>query len=72
MVALSSLDDLNKANDRLEALREQAKEYVDEAGQARLAKEAAEAENALLRSQIESLEKQLRAAGSKAENGAAL
>lgn len=32
MVALSTLDDLNKATQRLDALREQAKEYVDEAG----------------------------------------
>ena len=31
MVALSTLDDLNKATQRLDALREQAKEYVDEA-----------------------------------------
>ena len=37
MVALSTLDDLNKATQRLDALREQAKEYVDEAGKNRLA-----------------------------------
>ena len=29
MVALSTLDDLNKATQRLDALREQAKEYVE-------------------------------------------
>ena len=57
MVALSTLDDLNKATQRLDALREQAKEYVDEAGKNRLA--YAIAENKQLLARIEALEKEL-------------
>ena len=40
MVGLAALDDLNKANQRLDTLREQSKEYVDEAGKARLERDA--------------------------------
>lgn len=59
MVALSTLDDLNKANKRLDALREQAKEYVDEAGKARLAYDTAMQEVQLLRLKADTLEKEL-------------
>ena len=59
MVALSTLDDLNKATQRLDALREQAKEYVDEAGKNRLAYDNAIAENKQLLARIEALEKEL-------------
>ena len=55
MVALSTLDDLNKATQ----LREQAKEYVDEAGKNRLAYDNAIAENKQLLARIEALEKEL-------------
>ena len=53
------LDDLNKATQRLDALREQAKEYVDEAGKNRLAYDNAIAENKQLLARIEALEKEL-------------
>ena len=56
---LSTLDDLNKATQRLDALREQAKEYVDEAGKNRLAYDNAIAENKQLLARIEALEKEL-------------
>ena len=56
MVALSTLDDLNKATQRLDAL---AKEYVDEAGKNRLAYDNAIAENKQLLARIEALEKEL-------------
>ena len=58
-VILSTLDDLNKATQRLDALREQAKEYVDEAGKNRLAYDNAIAENKQLLARIEALEKEL-------------
>jgi cell division protein ZapA len=60
MVALSTLDDLNKANQRLDALREQAKEYVDEAGKTRLAYDNAVLEGKRLQARIDALEKELR------------
>jgi cell division protein ZapA len=56
MVALSVLDDLNKANQRLDNIQEQSKEYVDEAGKARLECDAALKENEVLKSKIEQLE----------------
>ena len=37
MVGLATLDDLNKANAKLDSIRDQSKEYVDEAGKTRLA-----------------------------------
>ena len=36
MVALSLLDDLNKSNQKLDNIRTQTKEYVDEAGKSRI------------------------------------
>ena len=36
MVALSTLDDLSKAQANVDSIRAQAKEYVDEAGKARI------------------------------------
>ena len=57
MVALSLLDDLNKANQKLDSIRNQTKEYVDEAGKNRLAYDNAIAENKQLLARIEALEK---------------
>lgn len=53
MTALSLLDDLNKANTALDVVRSQAKEYVSEAGKARLERDTAvmEAETAKMRAQ---------------------
>ncbi len=56
MVALSLLDDLNKANQRLDSIQEQSKEYVDEAGQSRIERDAALKEIDVLKSKITQLE----------------
>ena len=60
MVALSSLDDLNKAQSNLDNIREQAKEYVDEAGKSRIERDAAVKENEALRAKIDQLEKEIK------------
>ena len=56
MVALSLLDDLNKSSQRLDSIRTQTKEYVDEAGKTRIERDAALKEIEVLRSKIEQLE----------------
>lgn len=56
MISLSLLDDLNKANLRLDNIRDQSKEYVDEAGKARLERDAALKEIEVLKSKITQLE----------------
>ena len=56
MVGLAALDDLNKANQRLDTLREQSKEYVDEAGKARLERDAALHQVAAHQAKLEQLE----------------
>ncbi len=61
MVALSTLDDLSKSKLNLENLRAQAKEYVDEAGKARIERDAAIKENEILKARIQQLEKELKA-----------
>ena len=60
MVALSSLDDLNKTQSNLDNIREQAKEYVDEAGKSRIERDAAVKENEALRAKIDQLEKEIK------------
>lgn len=56
MVALSTMDELTKANNSVEVIRSQVKEYVDEAGKARLERDAAMREIDALRAKIEQLE----------------
>ena len=56
MVALSLLDDLNKSNQRLENIRTQTKEYVDEAGKTRIERDAAVKEIEALKAKIVQLE----------------
>ncbi|MBR6243818.1 MAG: cell division protein ZapA [Ruminococcus sp.] len=56
MVALSLLDDLNKANQRLDNIRIQTKDYVDEAGKTRIERDAALKEIEVLKSKIVQLE----------------
>lgn len=56
MVSLSLLDDLNKANQHLDSIREQSKEYVDEAGRARIEHDAALKEIEVLKSKVTQLE----------------
>lgn len=57
MVALSTLDDLSKAQANVENIRAQAKEYVDEAGKARIERDAALKEIEMLKLKIDKLEK---------------
>ena len=57
MVALSTLDDLSKAQANVDSIRAQAKEYVDEAGKARIERDAALKEIDALRLKLEQLEK---------------
>ncbi len=60
MAALSALDDLNKASQRLSEISEQTKTYVDEAGRARMERDAALKEMEVMRSKIEQLENSIR------------
>ncbi|MDE5946047.1 MAG: cell division protein ZapA [Oscillospiraceae bacterium] len=56
MVSLSLMDDINKANEHLDGIRNEAKAYVDEAGKARIDLEAANKEIEVLKSKIIQLE----------------
>ena len=60
MVALSTLDDLSKAQQNFDSVRMQAKEYVDEAGKARIERDAAVKENETLKAQLQQLQQQLK------------
>lgn len=60
MVALSTMDELTKANNSVEVIRSQVKEYVDEAGKARLERDAALREIDILKAKIEQLENLLK------------
>ncbi len=60
MTALSTLDDLNKANARLDSICDQSKEYVDDAGRARIERDAALKEIEVLRSKVAQLENSLK------------
>lgn len=57
MVALSTLDDLSKSQSAVDNIRTQAKEYVDEAGKARIERDAALKEIDALKLKISKLEK---------------
>lgn len=56
MIALGLMDDLNKANEHLDNIRDESKEYVDEAGKARIELEASQKEIEVLKSKIAQLE----------------
>lgn len=56
MVALSILDDLNKANQQLDGILSQTKEYVNEAGQSRIERDSALKEIEALKAKIVQLE----------------
>ena len=60
MVALSTMDEMTKANNSIEIIRSQVKEYVDEAGKARLERDAALREIDVLKAKIEQLENLLK------------
>ncbi|MBE6845164.1 MAG: cell division protein ZapA [Ruminococcus sp.] len=61
MVALSTLDDLSKAQSNFDNVRMQAKEYVDEAGKARIERDAAMKEVERLKIELEQLQDEVRA-----------
>ncbi len=56
MVALSTLDELSKSTANVETIRAQVKEYVDEAGKARIERDLALRENESLKAKIAQLE----------------
>lgn len=60
LAALSAYDELQKANDSIDNIRSQIKEYVDDAGKARAERDrAVKAENAL-KAKVSSLENELK------------
>ena len=65
MVGLATLDDLNKANVKLDNLRDQSKEYVDEAGKTRLERDAALQEIEVLKTKVANLERELQEKSAK-------
>ena len=56
MVALSVLDDLNKANQRLDSICTKTKEYVSEAGKVRMERDTAVKEMEILKAKVAQLE----------------
>lgn len=60
MTALSALDDLNKSRDHLDQISDQSKDYVDDAGRARIERDAALKEIEVLKSKIAQLENTLK------------
>ena len=67
LVALSAFDEVQKANDSIDNIRTQIKEYVDDAGKARLERdEALKKEKALL-ARVSALENELKIRNMKAD-----
>lgn len=60
MVALSVLDDYNKANQKLDDIRSQTKEYVDEAGKSRIERDSAQKEIEALKAKVVQLENMIK------------
>lgn len=60
MSALNSMDETNKAAESIDNIRTQIKEYVDDAGRARMERDEAYREIDLLRTKISSLENELK------------
>lgn len=60
MVALSTMDELTKANNNIEVIRSQVKEYVDDAGKLRMERDAGLREIDVLRAKVEQLENLLK------------
>ncbi|MFA5658304.1 MAG: cell division protein ZapA [Oscillospiraceae bacterium] len=61
LIALSAYDDCQKANDNIDNIRKQIKDYVDDAGAARLKCDELQKENRHLRVKNEELESKLKA-----------
>lgn len=55
LVALSALDDCQKANDNIDNIRTQIKDYVDDAAEARLKADELAKENKALREEVSKL-----------------
>ncbi len=60
LVALSALDEAHKANENLDNIRTQIKDYVDEASRARAEKDEKVREIELLKTKISSLENEIK------------
>lgn len=60
LTALSAFDELQKANDSIDNIRSQIKEYVDDAGKARAERDRALKTEKELRAKISSLENELK------------
>ncbi|MBR7039268.1 MAG: cell division protein ZapA [Oscillospiraceae bacterium] len=60
MTALSALDDLNKSRARIDEVCDESKSYVDDAGRARIERDAALKEIEMLKSKVAQLENSLR------------
>ena len=60
IAALSALDEANKSNESIDNIRTQIKEYVDDAGRARMERDEALKELELLRGKIASLENDIK------------
>ena len=56
LIALSALDDCKKTNDNIDNIRTQIKDYVDDAGEARLKCDELQKENRELKSKIYEIE----------------
>ncbi len=56
LIALSALDECQKANDNIDNIRTQIKDYVDDAGDARLKCDELQRENRALKQKIAELE----------------
>ncbi len=60
IAALSALDEANKSNESIDNIRTQIKDYVDDAGRARMERDEALKELELLRGKVASLENDLK------------
>ena len=69
MISLSTMDELIKQKEDMDNLRTQVKEYVDEAGRARLEKDAALREIEKLKDTVKKLEDNLKFKKLKDNNG---
>ena len=56
MIALSALDEINKTKESMDNLRSQIKEYVDEAGKAKIERDSALREVDRLKDKVKKLE----------------
>lgn len=60
LVSLSALDDAHKANENLDNIRTQIKDYVDDAARARAERDEKDKEISLLKTKISALENEIK------------